>query len=168
MRRLSALIRKESLQIIRDPSSILIALVLPLILLFIFGYGVNLDSNRVRLGLALETGTPDIASLATAFADSRFFVVSVARDRRVFIPELVAGRLRGIVVIPGNFTVRAAKRDAEAAIQVITDGSEPNIAFFVLSYAKGVVQVWAEHQNEDHGIAAREPLRVEPRFWFNE
>jgi ABC-2 type transport system permease protein len=53
MRRLAALVRKEYLQILRDPSSILIALVLPALLLFIFGYGVNLDSNRLRIGLVL-------------------------------------------------------------------------------------------------------------------
>ena len=51
LRRLLALCRKESYQIVRDPSSILIAFVLPIILLFIFGYGINLDTNRVKLGL---------------------------------------------------------------------------------------------------------------------
>src|SRR5262245_12277607 len=51
-RRLRALVIKESLQIGRDPSSILIALVLPLILLFLFGYGVSLDANHVRIGVA--------------------------------------------------------------------------------------------------------------------
>ena len=46
-RRLAALCAKESRQIARDPSSVIIALVLPLILLVIFGYGINLDSTRI-------------------------------------------------------------------------------------------------------------------------
>ena len=54
MRRLKALIVKESLQVVRDPSSILIAFVLPLILLFLFGYGVSLDARQVRLGVVLN------------------------------------------------------------------------------------------------------------------
>ena len=172
MRRLRALIRKESLQILRDPSSILIAFVLPLILLFIFGYGVNLDSNRVRVGLVLEDSSPAIASLATAFSNSRFFDVSVATDRRVFTPDLVAGKLRGIVVIPRNFFAqgmsRTGGRPDNMAVQVITDGSEPNIAFFVQNYAQGVVEVWSRHQNEDYGTAVEERIVVQPRFWFNE
>ena len=172
MRRLRCLIRKEFLQILRDPSSILIAFVLPLILLFIFGYGVNLDSNRLRIGLVLEDSSPDIASLATAFTNSRFFDVSTAQDRRAFIPDLVAGKLRGIVVIPRNFFSEGMSRNAvntsNMTVQVITDGSEPNIAFFVQNYAQGVVQVWSRHQNEDYGTAIEEPISVEPRFWFNE
>jgi len=66
-RRFAALIRKESLQIIRDPSSILIAVVLPLILLFLFGYGISLDATRVKIGLALESESAPAAELAAAF-----------------------------------------------------------------------------------------------------
>ena len=176
MRRLMALTRKESLQILRDPSSILIAFVLPLLLLFIFGYGVNLDSNRIRIGLVLEDGSPDTASLATAFSNSRFFTVSTGQDRRVFEPELVAGRLRGIVVIPRGFSAgliggssgRAGDNSGAMPVQVITDGSEPNIAFFVQNYAKGVIQVWGEHRNEDSGMRSEPLIDVEPRFWYNE
>ena len=47
-----ALCRKESFQIVRDPSSILIAFVLPVVLLFIFGYGINLDAAQMRIGAA--------------------------------------------------------------------------------------------------------------------
>ena len=48
LRRLVALSRKESYQIIRDPSSVVIAFVLPFLLLIIFGYGVNLDASAIR------------------------------------------------------------------------------------------------------------------------
>ncbi len=176
MRRLAALIRKESLQIVRDPSSILIAFVLPLLLLFIFGYGVNLDSNRIRIGLVLEDSNPDTASLGTAFTNSRFLSVTVGHDRREFAPELVAGRLRGIVIIPRGFSAglmrgtggRAGAESGDMPVQVLTDGSEPNIAFFVQNYAKGVIQVWGEHQNEDHGLRTKPLIGVEPRFWYNE
>ena len=53
-RRLRALCRKETWQILRDPSSNLIAFVLPVVLMFIFGYGINLDSSAVNLGLVLR------------------------------------------------------------------------------------------------------------------
>jgi hypothetical protein len=53
-RRVRALCVKETRQIVRDPSSWLIAVVIPLLLLFIFGYGINLDSSRLRVGVLLE------------------------------------------------------------------------------------------------------------------
>ena len=64
--RLLALCRKEAMQIVRDPSSILIAFVLPMVLLFIFGYGINLDANKVRIGVVLE----DSGAEARRFADT--------------------------------------------------------------------------------------------------
>ncbi|MGH7033551.1 MAG: hypothetical protein ACREFL_07465, partial [Stellaceae bacterium] len=71
LRRFAALVRKESYQIVRDPSSILIALVLPLILLFLFGYGVSLDATRTRIGLVIEAPTPAARTLAASFEASR-------------------------------------------------------------------------------------------------
>ena len=51
LRRIKALIMKEFHQIVRDPSSILICVVLPLLLMFIYGYGVSLDIDHLRIGL---------------------------------------------------------------------------------------------------------------------
>ena len=60
MKILSALIKKEILQIIRDPSSILIAFVLPLISILIYMYGVNMDTVRVKLGIKNDDANPEI------------------------------------------------------------------------------------------------------------
>jgi ABC-2 type transport system permease protein len=168
MRRLIALIKKETLQIIRDPSTILIAFVLPLILLFIYGHGVNLDNNKVKIGVVMENQTPDIVSLVNAFSNSRFLDVTLGRDRREFEHDLVSGRLRGIVVIPQNFSVEMALKTGSANLQVIADGVEPNIASFVQNYTVGVMQVWLNHEAQDRGQTAAAPaIRVEPRFWYN-
>jgi ABC-2 type transport system permease protein len=163
-RRFRALMLKESLQIIRDTSSILIAVVLPLILLFLFGYGVSLDANRLSIGIALEASTPPARELAAAFQASRFFETRLARDRRELEPELVAGRIRGIVVIPARFA--AERIEGRPQIQVITYGSEPNTAGFVQNYAAGVIQ-----SQQAAAVAAGEmappAITALPRFWFN-
>jgi ABC-2 type transport system permease protein len=65
IRRLLALSKKESLQILRDPSSNLIAFVLPIMLLFVFGYGISLDTGRLSVGLVLEDSSPEAGDLAT-------------------------------------------------------------------------------------------------------
>jgi len=164
-RRFAALVRKECFQVVRDPSSILIAFVLPLILLSIFGYGVSLDATRTRLGLVVEATTPVTQDLAASFQASRYFDVVVGRDRREFEGDLELGRVRGIVVIPATFTERQAGDNAPI-IQVIVDGSDPNTANFVQNYAKGVLATWAAVKAAE--VNDRAPLiTVEQRFWFN-
>ncbi len=168
MKILKALIVKEFLQIIRDPSAIMIAFALPLILLFIFGYGVNLDSNRIRVALALENQDPDAMSLAAALTHTRFLDVTIGRDRREFQDELTAGHLRGIIIVPQDFSIKTARENQTAAIQVLADGSEPNIAGFIKNYVRGVLAVWMRHQGENRGLGdIAQGIRVEPRFWYN-
>ncbi len=165
LRRLTALLAKELIQIVRDPSSILIAFVLPLILLFLFGYGVSLDANSVRIGLAVEAPSEPSHSLAAAFRASRFFNVSEARDRRELEPLLIAGDIRGIVVIPARFGGEVSRDPRTARIQVLTDGSEPNTAKFVENYAQGVWQNWLAGRQSGGSAAPR--VSLEARFWFN-
>ena len=165
LRRLAALLGKESIQIVRDPSSILIAFVLPLILLFLFGFGVSLDANVVRVGIAVEAPSEPAQSLAAAFRASRFFDVRLAHDRRELTPLMVAGDIRGIVVIPATFGEATARDPSTARIQVLTDGSEPNTAKFVENYAQGVWQGWVAGRLPSQVVGQR--LALEPRFWFN-
>jgi ABC-2 type transport system permease protein len=165
LRRFLALVRKESYQVVRDPSSILIAFVLPLILLFLFGYAVSLDTTRTRVGLVVESATPVTQDLAASFQASRYFDVVMGRDRRRFEEDLTLGRIGGIIVIPSTFAGDFAERNAPA-IQVIVDGSDPNTASFVQNYAQGVVTTWAALRASE--AAAQPPaIVVEQRFWFN-
>ena len=144
---------------------VLAALMLP-ILLFLFGYGVSLDANNVRIGVAIESASPSARELAATFQACRFFDARVARDRRVFMPDLVAGRIRGIVVIPATFTSDAARVDGASIIQIITDGSEPNTANFIQNYAQGVVTTYRRQQAAQDQAPAPAIAAV-PRFWFN-
>ena len=68
--RLRGLIRKEFLQILRDPSSIAIAFLLPVVLLLIFGYGVSLDAEHVPIALVVEQPSADTASFTGGFQGS--------------------------------------------------------------------------------------------------
>lgn len=169
VRRFLALVRKETFQLLRDPSSILIAFVLPVILLFLFGYGVSLDTGRTRIGLVIEEQTPLAGDLAASFRGSRYFDVEAGRDRRDFDAKLVSGEIRGIVIIPARFTSDFTA-GLSPQIQVIVDGSDTNTASFVQNYAQGVVAGWAAIRSTDLGVqkgGSASPISVEQRFWFN-
>lgn len=167
LRRLNALMRKEALQIVRDPSSILIAVVLPLLLIFIFAFAVSLDVNELRIGLAVEDGSPEAAGLVEAFTSSRYFQVTLARDRRALEPALAAGTIRGILVIPADFTTQLRTPGGVAPVQIITDGSEPNTANFVKNYAQGAWEVWLRQRGLDDGSPLSSPVSVTARVWYN-
>lgn len=171
LRRVTALIRKESLQILRDPSAFLIAGVLPLLLLFIFGTGVSLDLRQVRVAVVVEQSTPEATSLLDAYQNSRFFTVRVARHRDEVEDDLVAGRLAGIIVVRSDFADRLGRGD-QAPVQVIVDGSDPNTAGLVEGYVQGVWQNWLQQEAASKASLADRPtarpiLAAEPRYWYN-
>ncbi|RED17803.1 ABC transporter permease [Parasphingopyxis lamellibrachiae] len=166
LRRVSALVVKESVQIVRDPSTFLIAFVLPLILLFIFGYGVSLDASRIRIGLVLEDDSAPALSLAQAYQNSDYFDVDMARSVAVVRDRMVAGDLRAMVVIPSDFGA-AVQRGERPVIQIITDGSQPNTANFAAGYAEGVRANWAAAENLESGRAQAPPISLATRYWFN-
>lgn len=166
MRRLKALILKEFTQVLRDPSSLLIAFVLPLILLFLFGFGVSLDARQIKIGVAVQDMGLPAQGLAAAFSASPYFETQVGEDPRPFEQQLLAGQLRGMVVIPQDFSRRLARGDA-ATVQVIADGSETNTANYVQNYAQGVVSVWGQLQGIKEGVDRSSQPQLVPRIWFN-
>lgn len=168
VRRLRALINKEFHQIIRDPSSILISIVLPLILLFVYGFGVSLDINHLRIGLVMEDTAPDAQSFARSLMDSRFFEVKVGRHRREFDEAIIRGDIRGIVVIPSYFSQFRNRQDNVAPIQVIADGSEPNTASFVQNYVAGAWQNWLQQEAISSDLQGLPKVDTQTRFWYNE
>ena len=163
LRRLVALFRKESLQVLRDPSSLVIAFVLPVLLLFLFAYAVSLDIRKVRIGLVLESDGAEAQGLAAAFSGTPYFDVFPARDRREVEAAVVRGDLKGYVVIPQDFSRRLRSAAAGSPVQVVTDGSQPNTAGFVANYAQGVIRGWLESS----GRRLPGLIEVRPRFWFN-
>lgn len=165
--RFRALLTKESVQVIRDPSTFLIAFVLPLLLLFLFGYAVSLDTARTRIGLSVQSSSGAANGLAQAFQNSRWFEVVKTGDAGELHEDLVAGKIRGFVVIPQDFSRQVARGRADATIQVVTDGSVPNTASFVGAYAEGIRATWAQGDADVSGVSRQPPITLNSRFWFN-
>src|SRR5215469_3878463 len=166
-RRLRALIWKEAIQIVHDPSSILIAFVLPVMLLFLFGYAVSLDSTKLKIGLAIEDRSPETESLLAAFRNSRYFELKVSFSRQELEKDLVAGKIRGLVVVPIDFSRMRHRDDTVPPVQVIADGSEPTTANFVQNYTSALVTLWTQQRALESGLPAPPSIDIENRMWFN-
>lgn len=165
IKRMFAFMYKESLQMRRDPSSFLIAGLLPILLIFVFGYGVSLDANVIRIGLVLEDTSSLARSLSDAFLHTRYFSTEVKHNRKEPIQELMDNHIRGIVVIPQDFSQHMEK-EQYAPVQIIADGSETNTANFVENYAEGVINEWWIQWKKEQGLSFSD-IHLETRMWFN-
>jgi ABC-2 type transport system permease protein len=180
MRRFAALYKKETLQILRDPSALLVAVVLPLILLFLMGYAISLDIKKIPLGIVLQNPSKHSLSLVGAFEASTSFEVHVDTHANDFKELMQKGALKGIVTIPASFEKDLVQ--GHPKLQIISDGSEPNSAGFVQKYSAQVWQNWlmqepaykaysiqnqANHTNQISPNTTPPQIIVQTRYWFN-
>jgi ABC-2 type transport system permease protein len=166
-RRLHALCIKEIRQILRDPSTGLVAVVIPLMLLAIFSYGINLDSNRLKLGILVEQRSKDANDLIQAFTSTPYITPFLSISRPELTEMMQAGHISGMVVIPADLSKRLAHPDERAPLQVITDGSDPNTANFVQGYVQSIWQIWQLQQSNDQGRNDRPLIEPKIRYWYN-
>ncbi|MGB5563463.1 MAG: ABC transporter permease [Sedimenticolaceae bacterium] len=164
--RLWGMIRKESLQILRDPSSIAIAFVLPVILLLLFGFGVSLDASNIRLALVVEQADSNTASLTGAFTGSEFFAPVSYESIQEAEQALMGHAVDGIVWLRNDFSARLLGGEA-AQIGVFVNGVDANQARITQGYIQAVWQMWLETYAQAQGRELPVPVTLEPRIWFN-
>ena len=165
-RRIRALVWKESLQVVRDPSSFVVAFVLPALLLLLFGFGISFDATRLKIGLVIEQPSPETDWFQASLTNTPYFDVHRAADRHAFVDQLSAGRLNGIVVLSGDFAERLARGDT-AGVQVVTDGSDPNTAGLVNGYVQGAWASWQAQRAIGTAVVMPGQIDVQSRVWFN-
>jgi len=164
--RLTGMIRKESLQILRDPSSIAIAFVMPVVLLLLFGYGVSLDARHIPLAMVVEGPDANTASLTGAFQHSEYFAPQSFDSIQAAQKAFDLREVFGIVWLRNDFSRRLLSR-GDAPIGVIVNGVDANQARITEGYIQGVWQVWLNDYARSRGVELPVPVVLEPRIWFN-
>ncbi len=165
-RRIKGLWRKEMLQIVRDPSSIAIAFVLPIILLLLQGYAVSLDAKNVPIALVVEEPSAVSARFTAGFQASPYFQPVRAANIQEAESLLMHGLVDGIVWLKSDFD-RKLLSGREAPISVIINGVDANTARIIEGYVQGAWQRWLEDEAADSGRELSLPVQVEERVWFN-
>lgn len=166
MKILTALIKKEFLQIIRDPSSIIIAFVLPFISILIYMYGVNLDSVKVTLGIKNDDANTEISSLVKSFGHSKYVNSIVFSNEKDLKEAITRSKIKGAVIIPNDFSTKLS-RGMAGDLLIITDGSEVNTANYVQSYSTAIVNNWLSTSKFRHSILPS-VVNSELRVWYNQ
>ncbi len=164
--RMLGMIRKESLQILRDPSSIAIAFVLPVVLLFLFGYGVSLDARSIPLGMVIEQPDAATNSLAGAFERSEYFAPRAYPSIQQAQQALAERRIDGILWLRNDFSKRLLS-GREAPIAVRVNGVDSNQAQATKGYIEGAWLAWLNQYAAARGHPLPAPVVLEQRVWFN-
>jgi ABC-2 type transport system permease protein len=166
LNRIRALVLKEMRQIVRDPSSIAIGAVLPLILILLFGYGLSLDVKDVPVAIVMDYPTAEAIDLISGFQLSPYFHPTITRSMPPAQRLLLEHRVDGILRIPADFSRHVAAGDA--TLQLIVHGGDANRARIIEGYVQGVAGAWSARQAAQ-GTARPGPLiGVRSRLWFNE
>lgn len=168
LERIVAMLKKEFLQMRRDISCFLIAIVLPLLLLIIYGYGVSLDIHHMPIGILNNDNTRESRDFVASFSHSPFFKVFNSESEEELKEWVTAGKIRGFIIVPTYFSSFHKNDDKKAPIQVVADGSEPNTASFIQNYVKGVFLNWKERNRISNKAKVPSYIVSEPRYWYNQ
>lgn len=164
--RLGGLVRKEFLQIVRDPSSIAIAFLMPMFLLILFGYGVSLDADHVPIAVVAEAPSRDSSDFVATLQGSHYFAPRAMDSMPAAEQALLEGRVVGIVRLRADFPRQMREPDG-ATIQVIVDGVDANTARLVEGYVEGAWSTWLAARAAGRGETLQTPVDLRPRIWFN-
>jgi ABC-2 type transport system permease protein len=166
LRRIRALVWKETHQVLRDPSSIAIGVILPLILILLFVYGLSLDVRNVPIAVVVEQPTDEAMELVASLQLSPYFKPRLLRVMAPAQRLLLAHTVDGIVRIPADFSRHVGAGDAQ--VQLIVHGGDANRARIIQGYVQGALGAWSARQAAQGQQTAVVPVSLQTRLWFNE
>ena len=166
LRRVLALVIKEFRQVVRDPSSIAIGAVLPVMLILLFGYGLSLDVRNVPIAIVDEDGSPDARAVVAAFQLSSYFEPHFSRSMPEAEARMAANTVEAIVRLRSNFAREL--HDGDATVQVLVAGTDANRARIIQAYAQGAIGQWTARRAAEGRPVIESPVIAQTRLWFND
>lgn len=163
---------KELIEIRRDPITVAVAVILPLLMLYLFGSALSLDVKDASLAVYDQDRSAASRALIERFPQSGYFKRTHDIRTEGEVAELLdRGRARLVLIIPPGYAQKLARGET-AEVQALADGSYSTTAMVILGYAEAIVQSYAlERMRERSAVQGMAtplaPVRVESRVWFN-
>lgn len=170
--RLVSIIRKEFIQIIRDPRTLILILLIPIMQLILLGYAATNDVRNIPLAVWDQARNPDSRALLDAYRAADYFRLAYDVGSETELRRLIeAGKARVGLIIPADYSLRLAEGDAQVAF--VMDGSDPTVASTALSASTLITQAHATKIMEERlermgsNISVRPPVEVRTQVWYN-
>jgi ABC-2 type transport system permease protein len=162
--RIKAIAKKELLQIRRDPLSLAIAFLMPLMQLFIYGYAITFDVNNISTVVYDRDKSSLSRELVAQFRESGYFsIVDYADGYRDIDKRIESNKAKVALIIPEDFS-KNVRSNKPAQIGVIIDGSDSNTATIAEGYITGIAAGFGQRLK---GVAAAPTIDVRSRVWYN-
>ena len=162
--RIKAIAHKETLQILRDPLSLIMAFIVPLSLLLIFGYAITFDIRDIDAIVLDRDGSSLSRELVAELRETGYFAVVGYADGEAAVDRaLDEGRARVGVMIPADFS-RDIRSGRTGQLGAVIDGSDANTATIAQGYLAGIVERFTQRLS---GTALRPPIVLRTRVWYN-
>jgi ABC-2 type transport system permease protein len=157
------IIWKEFIHIRRDPRSLGIVILMPIMQLLLFSYAINMDVKNIKLGILDESRTPASRDLLQRFIGSGYFVATVNLENRAQVESLFrAGTIKAVIAIPADYE-QSIRQQASTPVQILIDGSDSNTGAIVLNASQQLLTTISQEQT---GLL-KAPFRLSPRIWYN-
>ncbi|MCJ7568689.1 MAG: ABC transporter permease [Anaerolineales bacterium] len=170
--RLRSIIRKEFIQIIRDPRTLILVIAIPIMQLLMMGYAAITDVRNVPLVIFDQDRGPEARALLDAYRTADYFHLAYDVDSLDEILSLIdRGDATAGLIIPPDYNQQMAGQGT-AQIAFVLDGSDPTVASTSLSAAQLIAQshatdVLAERlARTGQGVAVQTPLEVRTQVWY--
>ena len=165
--RLTAMIKKEFRQLIRDNSSILIGIFLPIILIFIIGYGVTLDVKNVPVAVVLEDTSPTAHDVLSFLNGSEYFSPIYVTSMYEAVELMDDRKVDAVLKIPSDFSENLYKQ--KSSIQLNLYGVDSSTATTVKGYIEVSIKQWEALNNSAFmNSPSAGNILIENRMWFND
>jgi len=162
--RIKAIAKKEFIQIWRDPFSLAMAFLMPVILLFIYGYAITFDIDKIRTVVFDMDKSSLSREFINQFHESGYFRVnSYVESYKAIDPYLDSGRARVAVVIPENFS-KNIRKGYNAQVEVLIDGSDSNTATIAQGYTLAIAEGFSQRMR---GTRVTPLIDSRSRVWYN-
>jgi ABC-2 type transport system permease protein len=170
--RLVSLVYKEFIQIVRDPRTLALTFLMPVVQLFLLGYAATNDVRNVALAVYDQDQSAASRSLVAAYRNADYFRLDYVVGSEAELRRLIdSGQARAGLIIPPDYGRRLARGEA-AQVAFVLDGSDPTVGGSALSAATLIGQAKATALTVErlaaHGVKAPSPaLEVRTKVWYN-
>jgi ABC-2 type transport system permease protein len=138
--RAMAVMRKETFHILRDPQTLSIVVLMPVVMMFVYGYALTTDVREVAIAIEDLSRSSESGTIAQSLNASTLFKVvgieGAVSDPKAYFRE---HRVKALVRIPPDLAATIRSRGRSATIQVLVDGSDPNLASIIRNASEAAI-----------------------------
>ena len=139
MRQFLTFVKKEFYHILRDPRTIMILLLMPIIQIILFGFALSTDIRNVNIAILDNSKDGVTTKMIEKLSTSSYFHVTKMIYSEREIEELMQSGRAGVVVVFGDNFEESVIHEGRGSVEVIVDGTDPNTAATILNYTSSIM-----------------------------